>query len=106
VRSDKFCVGSIATRPCKLRKDGAPAVLVMGIGIKSWATRHVEEYAEESWMQSEPLLLADAAGTVAVGYCQQPFDGTPEFDTVCTQRIGEIRSWALLGKPLVPKEPR
>src|SRR5712691_11404242 len=67
---------------------------------------HVEEYAGESWMQSEPLLLADAAGTMAVGYCQQPFDGRPEFDTVCTQRIGEIRSWALLGKPPVPKEPR
>jgi len=30
---------------------------------------HVEEYAEERWMQSEPLLLADAAGTMAVGYC-------------------------------------
>jgi hypothetical protein len=65
---------------------------------------HVEEYAEERWMQSEPLLLADAAGTMAVGYCQQPFDGKPEFDTVCVQKIGEICSWALLAKPPVPKD--
>jgi hypothetical protein len=64
---------------------------------------HVEEYAEERWMQSEPLLLADAAGTMAVGYCQQPFGGTPEFDTICVQQIGQICSWALLGKPPIPK---
>jgi hypothetical protein len=85
---------------------------ILGTTILEWHSTedippmHVEEYAEERWMQSEPLLLADAAGTMAVGYCQQPFDGKPEFDTVCVQKIGEICKWALLEKPPIPKEPR
>jgi hypothetical protein len=29
------CVGSIATRPCKQRKEGAPTVLVMAAGSKA-----------------------------------------------------------------------
>jgi len=37
--SDNGCVGCIATRPCKQRKDGAPAVLVMVTRSKARATR-------------------------------------------------------------------
>jgi hypothetical protein len=35
VSSDKGCVGIVATRPCKQRKDGAPAALVMPTGSKA-----------------------------------------------------------------------
>jgi hypothetical protein len=60
---------------------------------------HPEEYAGERWMQSDPLLLADAEGAIAVGYCQQSSPGKVEFETACTVKIGAIRMWALLGQP-------
>ncbi len=84
---------------------------ILGTTILEWHTTadipamHIEEYSGESWMQSEPLLLADAEGTMAIGYSQQSSGGRPEFDTVCSQKIGQIRMWALLGKPPAPREP-
>ncbi len=68
---------------------------------------HSEEYAGESWLQSEPLLLTDAAGKIAVGYCQESSEGKTEFATACAaQKLGEIRMWALVGEPPLQKEPR
>jgi hypothetical protein len=41
---------------------------------------------------------------ISVGYCQQPFDGKPELDTVCVKKIGETRRWALW-KNIHPEGP-
>jgi hypothetical protein len=67
--------------------------------VENLPTMHIQEYSGESWMQSEPLLLADAKGVIAIGYCQQSSEGKAEFETACSQKIGEIRMWALLGQP-------
>jgi hypothetical protein len=82
---------------------------ILGITILEWhsvdeiPTMHVEEYASDTWMQSEPLLLADAAGGLVVGDCQQA-NGRTDFDPTYNANIGEIRMWALLGKSPAPKE--
>ena len=82
---------------------------ILGTTVLEWHSvdelpaMHLEEYAGENWMQSEPLLLADAAGTVVVGDCQQS-GGKADFDPSFRADVGEIRMWALLGKPPASKE--
>jgi hypothetical protein len=58
------------------------------------------EYAGEIWLQSSPLLLANAAGKMAVGYCQQETDGQPEFEVGAgTQNLKNISLWAIVEPP-------
>ena len=78
---------------------------ILGTTLLEWHSAeekpqmHNEEYGGESWLQSEPLLLADADGTMAVGYCQLSTNDETEFDTACAVRMGTIRMWAVLRKP-------
>jgi hypothetical protein len=80
---------------------------ILGITVLEWRSvenvpaMHTQEYAGESWMQSDSLLLADAAGIMAVGYCQQS-QGKAEFDAACSYEIGRILIWALLSRPPIP----
>ena len=82
---------------------------ILGTTILEWhpadetPPMHTEYDGGETWVQSNPLLLADEAGTMAVGYCQQSSRGDTAFDTVSTQRIGKIRMWALLVNPAFSK---
>ncbi|SRR5712691_2882063 len=61
---------------------------------------HIVEYAGESWLQSEPLLLVNTAGKLAVGYCQQEQDGNPRFEVAASGKgLGEISFWATVQVP-------
>jgi hypothetical protein len=62
---------------------------------------HIVEYAGESWLQSEPLLLVNAAGKMAIGYCQQEDGGCPKFEVGASGTgLGEISLWAIVQVPL------
>jgi hypothetical protein len=62
---------------------------------------HIVEYAGESWSQSEPLLLVDTAGKMAVGYCQQENGGQPRFELGASGKaLAEISLWAIVQAPL------
>jgi hypothetical protein len=61
---------------------------------------HIVEYAGESWLQSEPLLLVNTAGKLAVGYCQHEQDGNPRFEVAASGKgLGEISIWAIVQVP-------
>lgn len=61
---------------------------------------HVVEYAGERWQQSEPLLLVNTAGKMAVGYCQQEPGGNPQFEVGASgEALGEISLWAIVRIP-------
>ena len=80
---------------------------ILGTTMLEWRSveetpaMHNEEYEGESWLQSELLLLADADGKMAVGYCEQSSEERTEFESVCSLRLGEIRLWTFLPKPPV-----
>src|SRR5437588_2529085 len=58
------------------------------------------EYAGEIWLQSKPLLLVNAVGKMAVGYCQQEVGGRPEFETGAgNERLSNISFWAIVEPP-------
>jgi hypothetical protein len=61
---------------------------------------HTVEYAGEIWLQSRPLLLVNAAGKMAVGYCQQEVGGRPEFEVGAgNERLSNISLWAIVEPP-------
>jgi hypothetical protein len=61
---------------------------------------HRVEYAGETWLQSSRLLLANAAGKMAVGYCQQAVGGRPEFEVGAgNERLNNISLWAIVEPP-------
>ena len=61
---------------------------------------HIVDYAGESWLQSEPLLLVNAAGKTAIGYCQQENGGSPRFEVGASGKgLGEISFWAVVQVP-------
>ena len=61
---------------------------------------HTVEYAGESWLQSEPLLLVNTTGKLAVGYCQQEQGGSPRFEVAASGKgLGEISVWAIVQVP-------
>jgi hypothetical protein len=61
---------------------------------------HTVEYAGEVWLQSKPLLLVNAAGKIAVGYCRQEAGGQAEFEAgVGSQRLSDISIWAIVELP-------
>jgi hypothetical protein len=78
---------------------------ILGTTMLEWRSAretpmmHIEEYDGECWLQSEQLLLADVNGKITVGYCQQSSGERAEFESVCTQTLGEICLWSLLPKP-------
>ncbi len=61
-----------------------------------------QEYEGESWLRSEPLLLLDTNGQIAMGYCHKSADKEKEFEIISTQIIGPICAWALIGKIRLP----
>jgi len=61
---------------------------------------HAVEYAGEVWLQSGPLLLVNAAGKMAIGYCQQEASGRPEFEVGAgNERLSNISLWAIVEPP-------
>ena len=61
---------------------------------------HPVEYAGESWLQSQRLLLINAAGKMAIGYCQQCEDGHPRFEVeVSSNTLDDIARWAIVQLP-------
>ncbi len=63
---------------------------------------HTVEYAGETWLQSTSLLLVNAAGKIAVGYCQQEVGGQPEFEVGAgNQSLGNISLWAVVQPPIM-----
>ena len=61
---------------------------------------HSVEYAGEVWLQSDPLLLVNAAGKMAIGYCQQVAGGGPEFEVGAgNERLSNISLWAIVERP-------
>jgi hypothetical protein len=68
---------------------------------------HIVEYADESWLQSAPLLLIDTAGKIAVGYCQQENSQQPRFELGASGKaLGEISLWAIIEAPATEGTPR
>ncbi len=68
--------------------------------VEETPTLHPVEYAGEVWLQSDPLLLANAAGKMAVGYCQQQAGGAPEFEVGAgNQRLSNISHWVIVEPP-------
>jgi hypothetical protein len=58
------------------------------------------EYAGEVWLQSSPLLLVNASGKMAMGYCQQEAGGRPEFEVGAgNERLSNISLWAIVEPP-------
>ena len=61
---------------------------------------HSVEYAGDVWLQSDPLLLVNAAGKMAIGYCQQEAGGHPEFEVGAgNERLSHISLWAIVEPP-------
>jgi hypothetical protein len=61
---------------------------------------HIVEYAGDTWLQSEPLLLVNTAGKMAIGYCQQEPGESPQFDVGPSgETLGEISLWAIVELP-------
>jgi hypothetical protein len=61
---------------------------------------HIVEYAGDTWLQSESLLLVNTAGKMAIGYCQQAPDGCPRFEVGASgEAPGEISLWAIVQVP-------
>jgi hypothetical protein len=61
---------------------------------------HSVEYAGESWLQSVPLLLVNAAGKMAIGYCQKEAGGRAEFEVGAgNERLSNISLWAIVEPP-------
>jgi hypothetical protein len=61
---------------------------------------HIVDYAGESWLQSEPLLLVNANGKIAIGYCQKEDRGCPRFEVGASGKgIGDISFWAVVQVP-------
>jgi hypothetical protein len=70
--------------------------------VKETPPLHTVEYAGESWLQSPSLLLVNAAGKIAVGYCQQAAGGRPEFEvSASTQSLSNISLWAIVQPPII-----
>ena len=68
--------------------------------VEETPTLHPVEYAGEVWLQSSPLLLANAAGKMAIGYCQQQAGGAPEFEVGAgNERLSNICHWAFVAPP-------
>jgi hypothetical protein len=82
---------------------------ILGITNLEWHSAeetpamHIERYEADSWLQSEQLLLADAAGKMAMGYCEQSLGEKTQFEVMSGLQLGEIRLWTLLPKPPVEK---
>jgi hypothetical protein len=61
---------------------------------------HTVEYAGEVWLQSTSLLLVNAAGKMAVGYCRQEAGGRPEFEVgAANGRLSNVSLWAIVQPP-------
>lgn len=61
---------------------------------------HIVEYAGESWLQSEPLLLVNTVGKMAVGYCRQEQGRSAQFEVGASgEGLGEISLWAIVEIP-------
>ena len=61
---------------------------------------HIVEYAGESWLQSKALLLVNAAGKMAIGYCQREDGESPRFEVGASGTgLGEISFWAVVQVP-------
>jgi hypothetical protein len=81
VSSDKGCVGIVATRPCKQRKDGAPAALVMPTGSKAGppadsfpGTPCLASFARHGSPESRPRVLGESTMQLA---CWPPQQASP-----------------------------
>jgi hypothetical protein len=61
---------------------------------------HAVEYAGEAWLQSGPLLLVNAAGKMAIGYCQQEAGRRPEFEARAgNEGLSNISLWTIVEPP-------
>jgi hypothetical protein len=61
---------------------------------------HIVEYAGDTWLQSEPLLLVNTAGKMAIGYCQQEPGECHRFEVGPSgEAPGEISLWASVHIP-------
>jgi len=61
---------------------------------------HIVEYAGDTWLQSEPLLLVNTAGKMAIGYCQQEPGGCHRFEVGPSgEAPGAISLWAIVQIP-------
>lgn len=62
---------------------------------------HTVQYAGESWMQSNPLLLVNQAGKMAVGYCHRGEDGTVRFEVSASgEGLRNVCLWAIVQSPV------
>lgn len=62
---------------------------------------HIVEYAGDTWLQSEPLLLVNTAGKMAIGYCQQEPGRRHRFEVGPSgEALGEISLWTIVEIPL------
>ena len=75
----------------------------LGTSIIEWHTAvdippmHIERYKDESWLQSESLLLMNSKGKIAIGYCQQPSEEQEaEFEPDGSSDFGKTIKWAIL----------
>jgi hypothetical protein len=61
---------------------------------------HTVQYAGESWLQSNPLLLVNQGGKMAVGYCHQGEDGTTRFEvSPSSETLRNVYLWAVVQAP-------
>ena len=64
---------------------------------------HSVQYAGESWMQSQTLLLVNQTGKMALGYCEQGEDGHTHFEVgVSSETLRNIHLWAIIKPPKTP----
>jgi hypothetical protein len=52
-------------------KTGLPQTTLEWHSADDIPSMHIVEYAGETWLQYEPLLLVNTAGKMVIGYCQQ-----------------------------------
>lgn len=61
---------------------------------------HAVQYAGESWMQSQPLLLVNETGKMALGYCEQGEDGHTHYEVgASSENLRSIQLWAIVKVP-------
>jgi hypothetical protein len=81
-------------------KSGVPNTTLEWHSVEEVPPLHTVQYAGESWLQSNVLLLVNQVGKMAIGYCHKGEDGTTRFEVdASSATLRNVCLWAIVQSP-------
>jgi hypothetical protein len=82
-------------------KSSVPSTTLEWHSVEEVPPLHAVQYAGESWLQSNVLLLVNQVGKMAIGYCHQAEDGTTRFEVhASSATLRNVCLWAVVQAPV------